>query len=178
TPPRRDRHREHLPARTLRYGHGPAHTRRAIGGALRPRARHLPRAVRRARARPSVSESRVGAGGVPRPDGEDHLQRPGAKDPGPHRARRSWPSTPPPGRPTYVRLALVPGTARAHRAGARDPRARAVALRRAEGPPRARAVESAASGPSGLRLLPGALALPAKHAAPRLRGSRSRGRRE
>src|SRR5262245_55985930 len=72
----------------------------------------------------------------------------------------------------------LPGTARAHRAGARDPRARAVALRRAESPPRARAVESAARGPSGLRLLPGALALPAKHAAPWLRGSRSRGRRE
>src|SRR4029453_18836463 len=153
-PPRRDRHREHLPARTLRHGYGRAHARRAIGRAVRPRAGHLARDVRPARAGPPISESSHGFGDVPRPNGVDRLRPPGAEEPAPHRARRSRPSTPPPGRPAHRRLALVPGTARAHRAGPRDPRARALALRRTESPPRARAVEGAARGAPGPRVLP------------------------
>jgi probable F420-dependent oxidoreductase len=60
---------------------------------------------------------------------------PEPKSPAPTVLAALGPRAPPPGRPAHRRLALVPGTARAHRAGPRDPRARALALRRAESPP-------------------------------------------
>src|SRR5262249_33905123 len=71
-----------------------------------------------------------GSRGVPRPDGGDRLRLPGAKDRRPHRACRSRPSAPPPCGAAHGWLVLLPGTARGHRAGARDSRTRALALRR------------------------------------------------
>ena len=134
----RDRDRQHLRARRHGDQGGGQDAGAGRAGTVRARSRRVEPAVGRRRARPRLREAGAGDALLSRRDGEGALSRTRARARRADRAGGARPAHAGAGARSHRRGVSLPGDTGAHARGARHPRPRPLALRRADGDRRAR----------------------------------------